>query len=112
MDIVSPKAHLLVVTANGFGKRTSLKAYRPQSRGGRGVKSIHITSKSGRVTAARVVDPSEELLIVSARGHVIRMNVENIPAQGRIRRGASLMKLDEGDEVVSIACLEGQSTRS
>jgi len=112
MDIVSPKAHLLVVTANGFGKRTSLKAYRPQSRGGRGVKSIHITSKSGRVTAARVVDPSEELLIVSARGHIIRMNVENIPAQGRIRRGASLMKLDEGDEAVSIACLEGQSTRS
>ena len=59
------------------------------------------------MAAARVVDPSDELLIVSAQGIIIRMSVESIPIQGRIRKGASLMRLDEGDEVVSIACLEG-----
>jgi DNA gyrase subunit A len=112
MDIVSPQDHLLVVTANGFGKRTSLKAYRPQFRGGKGVKSLNITPKIGRVAAARVVDPSQELVIASAQGHVIRVNVENVPVQGRIRRGANIMELEEGDEVVAVACLEGQAKHS
>jgi len=107
MDIVSREAHLLLVTTNGFGKRTSFRAYHSQVRGGRGVKSLNISSKTGTVAAARVVDPSDELLIVSAQGIIIRMSVESIPIQGRIRKGASLMRLDEWDEVVSIACLEG-----
>ena len=109
MDIVSPQAYFLVVTANGLGKRTALKAYRPQFRGGKGVKSLNITSKTGRVAAARVVDSTQQLLIASAQGHIIRMSVEGVPIQGRIRRGASLMELDEGDEVVAVACLEGQA---
>ena len=105
MDIVSPNAYLLVVTKNGFGKRTSLSEYRIQARGGRGVKSLSITPKTGGVSAGRIVDPAEELMILSAQGNVIRIRVEEIPIQGRIRRGASLMKLDEGDEVVYIAAL-------
>lgn len=109
MDIVSPQAYLLVVTANGFGKRTALRAYRPQIRGGKGVKSLNITSKIGKVAAAWVVDPSQDLLITSAQGHVIRMSIENVPTQGRIRRGAVLMELDEGDEVAAVACLKGQA---
>jgi len=108
MDIVSLEAHLLLVTTNGFGKRTSFRAYHPQDRGGKGVKSLAVSSKTGRVAAGRVVNPSDELLIVSAQGIVIRMSVESVPIQGRIRKGASLMRLDEGDEVVSIACLEAQ----
>jgi len=109
MDIVSPEAHLLLVTTNGFGKRTSFRAYHPQTRGGKGVKSLAVSSKTGRVAAARVVNPSDELLIISAQGIVIRMSVDTIPIQGRIRKGASLMRLDEGDEVVSIACLAEQA---
>ena len=105
MDIVSPSSYLLVVTKNGFGKCTPLSEYRTQARGGRGVKSLSITPKTGRVIAGRIVDPTEELMILSAKGIVIRIRVEDIPVQGRIRRGASLMKLDEGDEVVSIAAL-------
>ncbi len=105
MDIVSPNAYLLVVTKNGSGKRTSLSEYRIQARGGRGVKSLSITPKTGGVSAGRIVDPAEELMILSAQGNVIRIRVEEIPIQGRIRRGASLMKLDEGDEVVYIAAL-------
>jgi DNA gyrase subunit A len=111
MDIVSPNAYLLVVTKNGFGKRTSLSEHRLQARGGLGIKSLSITPKSGGVVAGRVVAPAEELMILSAQGNVIRIRVEEIPIQGRTRKGATLMKLDEGDEVVSIACLEGGAKR-
>jgi DNA gyrase subunit A len=109
MDIVSLEAHLLLVTSNGYGKRTSFRAYHSQTRGGKGVKSLNISAKTGKVAAARVVKPSDELMIVSAQGIVIRISVESIPIQGRIRKGAILMRMDEGDEVVSIACLEGQA---
>ncbi len=104
MDITSPEAYLLVVTTNGYGKCTLLTRYRPQTRGGIGIKSISISSKSGGVAAARVVEPSSgELMILSAKGVIIRLKTDIIPIQGRIRKGASLMKLDEGDEVASIA---------
>ncbi|MFQ5924863.1 MAG: DNA gyrase subunit A [Dehalococcoidia bacterium] len=111
MEVVCHNAYLLVVTANGFGKRTSLAAYHLQTRGGKGVKSLNVNSKTGRVIAACVVDPSQELLIVSAQGNVIRMRMEKVPIQGRIRSGASLMRLEKEDEVVSIACLEGGAIR-
>ena len=107
MDIAPPDAYLLVVTAKGFGKCTSLGQYRPQVRGGKGVKTLNVTPRTGRIMAARVAEPSQELLIVSSRGIVIRMRMDEIPIQGRIRSGASLMKMDEGDEVVSISSLEG-----
>ena len=104
MDITSPEAYVLVVTTNGYGKCTLLTRYRPQTRGGIGIKSISISPKSGGVAAARVAEPSSgELLILSAKGVIIRLKMESIPIQGRIRKGASLMRLDEGDEVASIA---------
>jgi len=104
MDITSPEAYLLVVTTNGYGKCTLLTRYRPQTRGGIGIKSISISPKSGGVAAARVVEPSSgELLILSAKGVIIRLKMDSIPIQGRIRKGASLMRLDEGDGVASIA---------
>ncbi len=104
MDITSPEAYVLVVTTNGYGKCTLLTRYRPQTRGGIGIKSISISPKSGGVAAARVVEPSSgELLILSAKGVIIRLKMDSIPIQGRIRKGASLMRLDEGDEVASIA---------
>ena len=104
MDITSPEAYLLVVTTNGYGKCTLLTRYRPQTRGGIGIKSISISPKSGGVAAARVAEPSSgELLILSAKGVIIRLKMDSIPIQGRIRKGASLMRLDEGDAVASIA---------
>jgi len=103
MDIVSPNAYLLLVTANGHGKRTPLADYRRQARGGRGIKSLCISPKSGMVTSARIVDSADELMILSAQGNMIRIMVEDIPIQRRIRRGASLMKLSEGDEAIAIA---------
>ncbi|MFQ5987927.1 MAG: DNA gyrase C-terminal beta-propeller domain-containing protein, partial [Dehalococcoidia bacterium] len=109
MDIVSPDACLLVVTKDGFGKCTHLSAYHRQARGGSGIKSLSL--KTGRIVSARVVHTSDEVMFLTAQGVIIRMRVDNIPVQGRIRRGASLMKPDEGDEVVAIACLEGGAIR-
>lgn len=103
MDVVITDASLLVLTKSGQGKCSRLANYRQQSRGGSGVKTL--SQKVGNVVAARVVKDSDEVMIQSAQGVVIRMRGDAIPVQGRIRRGASVMKLDEGDEVMSIAAL-------
>jgi len=103
MDIVSPNAYLMVITKNGLGKCTPLSSYRLQARGGTGIKSLSL--KVGKVVAARVINTLDEVMILSAQGVILRMRADNIPIQGRIRRGASLMKPDEGDEVISIAAL-------
>jgi DNA gyrase subunit A len=103
MDIVSPDAYLMVITKTGYGKCTLLSRYRVQSRGGTGVKTL--SSKVGRVVAARVINTDDEVMLLTAHGVILRMQGANIPTQGRIRRGASLMKPDEGDEVISIAVL-------
>jgi DNA gyrase subunit A len=103
MDIVIPEGYMLVLTKDGHGKCSNLANYRSQSRGGVGIKTLSL--KAGRVIAARVIHVSDEVMILSTKGVIIRMKVENIPVQGRIRRGASIMKVDEGDEVTSIAAL-------
>ena len=103
MDIVSPDAYLMVITKTGYGKCTLLSRYRIQSRGGTGVKTL--SSKVGSVVAARVINTDDEVMLLTAQGVILRMQGANIPTQGRIRRGASLMKPDEGDEVISIAVL-------
>ena len=103
MDVVSSGAYLMVITKNGFGKCTPISSYRVQARGGAGVRSLSL--KAGRVAAARVINTSDEVMMLSANGVILRMRADNIPTQGRIRRGASLMKMDEGDEVIFIAAL-------
>jgi len=103
MDIILPDASVLVLTKTGQGKCSRLANYRKQSRGGSGVKTL--SGKVGPVVAARVINDSDEVMIQSSQGVVIRMRGDVIPVQGRIRRGASIMKLDEGDEVMSIAAL-------
>ncbi len=105
MGIVSPDAYLLVVTANGFGKLTPLGTYPVQGRGGGGVRAHRITPKTGGIAAACVAYPSQEVVIVSAAGIVIRTALDEVPIQGRDSQGVALMKLDKGDEVVAIACL-------
>jgi DNA gyrase subunit A len=105
LDITAPDSSLLTITANGFGKRTLLPRYRAQRRGGRGIKAHHLSKKSGKLVAAAVVQPSQELMLISREGLVIRMPVEGISHQGRASRGVGLMRLSPDDAVASIACL-------
>ena len=103
MDVVMPEGLMLVLTKDGHGKCSRLTNYRTQSRGGSGIKTLSL--KAGRVVASRVIQPEDEVMMLSAKGVIIRMKAANIPVQGRIRRGASIMRVDEGDEVKAIAAL-------
>jgi DNA gyrase subunit A len=94
---------LLVVTELGLGKRTPLKDYRLQSRGGGGVKNIRLTPKTGDVVAVRAVRDGDELLVITARGIVSRMSVNEIPKHGRSAQGVRIKRLDAGDRVSAIA---------
>jgi len=100
------KRYLLVVMENGYGKRTDIKQYRVQGRGGSGIKTAQITSKTGDLIFARVLSGEEvDLIVVSQKGQVIRTNVNSISILGRATQGVRIMRLDEGDKVASGACI-------
>lgn len=103
MEIVRPDAFLLVVTANGFGKRTRLEEYRAQYRGGKGIINIKTTERNGPVVAVQVVKEDEEVMMISAEGIIIRQEVEGISPIGRSTQGVTLMRLDSGDTLVAVA---------
>ncbi|MCC6131750.1 MAG: DNA gyrase subunit A [Acidobacteria bacterium] len=106
MDPVEETGTLLTVTEKGFGKRTDVAEYRHQSRGGTGVINIKVTEKNGPVVAIRTVKETDELLLITEQGMVIRIRVNDIRETGRAAMGVKLMDLDEGDRVVAIAKLE------
>jgi DNA gyrase subunit A len=103
MDVVKEDRDFLVVTSNGFGKRTPLDQYRTYSRARKGVRTIGLTDKSGHAVAVKVLDGDDELMCISAEGIVIRMDVADIPQQGRAAQGVRVMRLEPEDQVVSIA---------
>jgi len=94
------EADLLVVTENGYGKRTPIREYRQTGRGGLGVKTVQITEARGRLVGARVVRDGYAVMLISTRGTMIRMAVEDVKRLGRATQGVLVMRL-RGDEVVS-----------
>ena len=112
MDIVKPitynlkpKTYLLVVTENGYGKRTDLKEYRLQKRGGVGIKTAKVISKTGALVASKVLTEEEDLIVISRRGQVIRTKISQISKLSRATQGVRIMKLEEGDKVASATCI-------
>ena len=107
LEVVSPErereAELLVVTEHGFGKRTPFSEYRVQSRGGKGIYTIRVLDKNGPVMGVKLTRPGDEVMIITARGVVIRQDVTKISQQGRHTQGVTLIRLDKDDRVVSIA---------
>lgn len=98
------KSKLLVVMANGYGKRTDLSAYKVQNRGGKGIMTADITPKTGDLVSAHVVveDEDEEIIAVSRKGVVIKTEIKSISVLSRATQGVRIMKLDAGDKVASI----------
>jgi DNA gyrase subunit A len=96
---------LLVMTENGFAKQTPLKEYKAQSRGGSGIKTAKITSKTGSIVSAQVIDEQEELLALSTKGQIIRTKISDIRTTGRATSGVKIMRLKEKDKVAGIVCL-------
>jgi len=113
------KDYLLVVTENGFGKRTDLKEYRSQGRGGVGIKAVKVTAKTGDLVASKILSGSpsqilpgktwegkeDELIVISQKGQVIKTKISSIAKLSRATQGVRIMKLEEGDKVASVACL-------
>lgn len=105
MDVIPANGkHILVVTENGYGKRTDIKEYRVQTRGGSGIKTANITAKTGELVYARVLTgEQEDLIVISRKGQVIRTEIDSIATISRSTQGVRIMKLDAGDKVVSAA---------
>lgn len=93
----------LVISENGYGKKTKLKEYKTQKRGGSGIKTISVTKKTGALVSARVIDENlSEMVAISKQGQVIRTGLEEIPSLGRQTQGVRIMKLREGDQIASM----------
>jgi len=100
----SDEDKLLVLMENGLGKSTPLKSYRVQKRGGTGIKAANVTSKTGNVVGAVILkDVEGDILMMSKNGVTLRLSVNAIPNQGRSTQGVYLMRLSEGDSVVTLS---------
>ena len=100
------ESHVLVVSENGYGKRSDIDAYRVTNRGGKGVKTISITSKTGELIAIKNVIDEDGLMIINKSGVMIRMKVESMRVMGRATQGVKLINLKESDQISSVAKVE------
>ena len=104
--ISGSKATLLAITENGFGKRTELDEYRVQNRGGRGVITYKVTPKTGNIVGIRIANGNEDVMLITDKGTIIRLKVEEISVLGRATQGVTLMRTNDGGKVVSIETIE------
>jgi len=108
-DVVSKTAKnpaLFVMGAHGYGKKTELSEYKVQNRGGSGILTMNVTAKTGPLMAAKVVtDDDEEIVAMSKKSQVIRVDIKEIPTLSRATQGVRVMKLREGDSLASLICL-------
>ncbi|MBX4195390.1 DNA gyrase subunit A [Candidatus Parcubacteria bacterium] len=107
--VIKPKwqnSCLLVISANGYGKRTDLSEYKVQGRGGSGILTSKVTPKTGKVMASQIVTEEEsEVVAISKKSQVVRVDIKEIPVLGRSTQGVRIMKLREGDSLASLICL-------
>jgi DNA gyrase subunit A len=100
------KPELLVMSENGYGKKTAIKEYKIQKRGGSGIKTAKVTPKIGQLMVAKVVTPAfEELVAISKKSQVIRIDIKTVPTLKRDTQGVRIMKLHPGDGIASLSCL-------
>lgn len=99
-------AEFLVMSENGLGKKTNLKEYKVQKRGGSGIKTAKVTAKTGKLIVAKIVKAEGgELIAISKKGQVIRVSLDTIPSLGRQTQGVTIMKMRPGDGIASLTCL-------
>jgi len=95
--------NILVVSENGYGKRSSLEDYRLTNRGGKGVKTISITEKTGKLVTIKSVSDNDDLMIINKSGIAIRMRVEDLRVMGRATQGVKAIRIKEGDGIAAVA---------
>jgi len=117
MDVVSPELvkikvlEMLVISENGLGKKTELNEYKVQGRGGSGIKTMAVTTKTGPIISMRVINNTEnqDTLLISRKGQVVRVPLKSVSTLGRATQGVRIMRFKaEGDTVVGMALLLGE----
>ncbi len=96
---------ILTLSSNGLGKKTNIKEYKTQNRGGSGIKTAKVTPKTGKLIVAKIVKDETEIIAVSQKGQVIRVSLDSLPTSGRQTQGVTVMKLRPGDNIASITFL-------
>ena len=110
MEISEPGKLLLVVTENGYGKKTAIEEYRETKRGSKGVKTINITEKNGNVIGFKSTDNDKDLMIITSDGIIIRMDINSISQMGRVTKGVRLINLKDKNKVASISVIEKEES--
>jgi len=106
ISIDNPETTVLVVSEKGYGKRTDIDDYRVTNRGGKGVKTLNVTDKTGKLVAIKGVTDMEDLMIINKSGIIIRIAVSELRTMGRATQGVRLITLKENDEIASVAKIE------
>lgn len=112
MDIVEEGASIFVISQYGYGKRTKVSQFTPHARGGVGIRSAVVNTKTGRLVGVKTLkddkasEEAQEVIIISSQGQTIRLGMKDIPALGRATQGVRIMRLRDGDEVVSLALVD------
>jgi DNA gyrase subunit A len=107
MDIVENESFIFVISESGYGKRTKVNQFTAHKRGGVGIRSAVVNKKTGPLIGVnRLTGSDQEVIIISAQGQTIRLGLKNIPQLGRATQGVRIMRLNEGDKVVSLALVE------
>jgi DNA gyrase subunit A len=107
MDIVEEGSDIFVISKYGYGKRTKVSQFTPHARGGVGIRSAVVNSKTGELISVKtLISNEQEVIIISQQGQTIRLGLKDIPALGRATQGVRIMRLNDGDEVVSLALVD------
>jgi DNA gyrase subunit A len=102
------KHTVLVVSENGYGKRTDFDEYRITSRGSKGVKTLNITEKTGKLVAIKNVTDENDLMIINRSGLTIRMSVSDIRVAGRATQGVRLINIKDGDAIAAVSVVDNE----
>jgi DNA gyrase subunit A len=112
MDIVEEDSSIFVISKYGYGKRTKVSQFTPHARGGVCIRSAIVNSKTGELVGVKTLGEGmeQEVIIISQNGQTIRLGIKGIPALGRATQGVRIMRLNDGDEVVSLALVDKVET--
>ena len=108
MDIVEEGSSIFVISKYGYGKKTKVAQFTPHARGGVGIRSAVVNTKTGELVGVKTLgdNAEQEVIIISQNGQTIRLGIKDIPALGRATQGVRIMRLNDGDEVVSLALVD------
>jgi DNA gyrase subunit A len=107
MDIVEEGSDIFVISKYGYGKRTKVSQFTPHARGGVGIRSAVVNTKTGELVGVKtLVSDEQEVIIISQQGQTIRLGLNDIPALGRATQGVRIMRLNDGDETVSLTLVD------